>query len=67
LDIALSWDEHHDGRVLQVIDEHRKGYEFVWFTNPFPLASIPSVRRPDQLALMLNRQEMNSAAYQAGC
>lgn len=32
------------GFVMQVIDEHRKGYQYVWFTNPFPLASIPSVR-----------------------
>lgn len=29
----------------QIIQEHRKGYEFVWFTNPLPLASIPTVGR----------------------
>ena len=28
---------------LQVIEENRKGYEYVWFTNPLPLASIPTV------------------------
>lgn len=27
---------------LQIASEHRKGYEYVWFTNPLPLASIPS-------------------------
>ena len=29
--------------VLQIASQHREGYEYVWFTNPLPLASIPSV------------------------
>ena len=28
---------------LQIASQHREGYEYVWFTNPLPLASIPSV------------------------
>ena len=28
---------------MQIASDHRKGYEYVWFTNPLPLASIPSV------------------------
>ena len=28
---------------LQVIEQKRLGYEYVWFTNPVPLASIPTV------------------------
>ena len=28
---------------LQIASENRRGYEYVWFTNPLPLASIPSV------------------------
>ncbi|EIE19021.1 hypothetical protein COCSUDRAFT_44811 [Coccomyxa subellipsoidea C-169] len=44
--------EHHniwstvplsEEEVLKIVDQHRRGYEFVWFTNPLPLASIPSV------------------------
>ena len=31
---------------LQIASENRKGYEYVWFTNPLPLASIPSVCPP---------------------
>ncbi|CAL5224508.1 g7205 [Coccomyxa viridis] len=44
--------EHHniwstvplsEQRVLEIASQHREGYEYVWFTNPLPLASIPSV------------------------
>ena len=28
---------------LQVVEENRQGYEYVWFTNPGPLQSIPTV------------------------
>lgn len=30
-------------RIVQIADEHRQGWEFVWFINPVGLASIPAV------------------------
>jgi len=41
MDNGSKTDMHMDD--LQIASEHRKGYEYVWFTNPLPLASIPSV------------------------
>ena len=29
---------------LQIASQNREGFEYVWFTNPLPLASIPTVR-----------------------
>ena len=50
--------------AVQIASEFRRGYEYVWFTNPLPLASIPSV---SCCSLAENLEDMSVGFQQIAC